>query len=48
MAVRGFNFKLMTYQKVISAPFSFVACQEVARLGRLARLAGLARLGRLG
>ena len=30
VAVRGFNFKLVNYQKVISAPFSFLACLEVA------------------
>ena len=31
VAVRGFNFKLMTYQKVISAPFSIIPCLEVLK-----------------
>ena len=29
VAVRGFNFKLMTYQKVISAPFGLVSVSLV-------------------
>ena len=48
MAVRGFNFKVMMYQKVISAPFSFLEVARLVRLTRLARLARLARLVRVG
>ena len=35
MPVRATNWKSTIYQKVISAPFSFLACLEVARLFRL-------------
>ena len=45
-AVRGFNFKVMTYQKVISAPFSRLKTLFQGRnKGYLIRLLALATEG---